>query len=169
MTPWSAGRVAFVRENWPTMTARQIGAQLGVSARRRGRRTPPPARHAWSTGGLGSIPGGSSEPPLPPGARNCIATGRRDGRRCVFLAGLYRAEREIAAKLRALGSGNPPWPPIDADRAIPWVENRTKLKLARSQIEAVRVRSSTVATNSAAFTCAAVDCLSPTCRGSDEL
>ena len=62
-----------------------------------------------------------------------------DGRRCIFLAGLYRAEREIAAKLRALGSGNPPWPSIDADKAIPWVENRTQLKLANSQIEAVRV------------------------------
>ncbi len=62
-----------------------------------------------------------------------------DGRRCIFLAGLYRAEREIAAKLRALGSGNPPWPSIDADKAIPWVEKRTQLKLADSQIEAVRV------------------------------
>src|SRR2546421_5013247 len=29
-----------------------------------------------------------------------------DGRRCVFLAGLYRAEREIAAKLNALAAGN---------------------------------------------------------------
>src|SRR6516165_2160792 len=28
-----------------------------------------------------------------------------DGRRCVFLAGLYRAEREIAAKLQALAAG----------------------------------------------------------------
>ena len=62
-----------------------------------------------------------------------------DGRRCIFLAGFYRAEREIAAKLRALGSGNPPWPSIDADKAIPWVEKRTQLKLANSQIEAVRV------------------------------
>jgi exodeoxyribonuclease V alpha subunit len=62
-----------------------------------------------------------------------------DGRRCIFLAGLYRAEREIAAKLQALGSGILPWPPIDADKAIPWVENRTQLKLANSQIAAVRV------------------------------
>jgi exodeoxyribonuclease V alpha subunit len=61
-----------------------------------------------------------------------------DGQRCIFLAGLYRAEREIAAKLRAFGLGNPPWPAIDAERAIPWVEKRTQLKLANSQIEAVR-------------------------------
>jgi exodeoxyribonuclease V alpha subunit len=62
-----------------------------------------------------------------------------DGRRCVFLAGLYRAEREIAAKLNALAVGKPPWPSIDADKAIPWVEKRTKLALADSQQEAIRV------------------------------
>jgi exodeoxyribonuclease V alpha subunit len=62
-----------------------------------------------------------------------------EGRRCAFLAGLYRAEREIAEKLTALAAGRPPWPLIDADKAIPWVEKRTKLALAESQIEAVRV------------------------------
>ncbi|HEX3423482.1 MAG TPA: AAA family ATPase [Sphingomicrobium sp.] len=62
-----------------------------------------------------------------------------EGRRCAFLAGLYRAEREIAEKLTALAAGRPPWPLIDADRAIPSVEKRTKLALAESQIEAVRV------------------------------
>jgi exodeoxyribonuclease V alpha subunit len=62
-----------------------------------------------------------------------------DGRRCVFLAGLYRAEREIAEKLRALAVGEPPWPSIDAGKAIPWVEKRTKLPLAESQTEAIRV------------------------------
>ena len=62
-----------------------------------------------------------------------------EGRRCVFLAGLYRAEREIAEKLKALAIGRPPWPVIDADRAIPWVEQRTKLVLADSQRETVSV------------------------------
>jgi len=62
-----------------------------------------------------------------------------EGRRCVFLVGLYRAEREIAEKLKALAIGRPPWPAIDADKAIPWVEQRTKLALADSQGEAVRV------------------------------
>src|SRR6202048_988850 len=54
-------------------------------------------------------------------------------------AGLYRAEREIAGKLKALAIGRPPWPAIDADKAILWVEQRTKLALADSQREAVRV------------------------------
>ena len=62
-----------------------------------------------------------------------------EGHRCVFLAGLYRAEQEIAEKLKALAIGSPPWPAIDADKAIPWVEQRTKLALADSQREAVRV------------------------------
>jgi exodeoxyribonuclease V alpha subunit len=62
-----------------------------------------------------------------------------DDRRCVFLAGLYRAEREIGERLRALMVGKPPWPSIDADKAIPWVETRTKLALAESQKAAIRV------------------------------
>ena len=59
-------------------------------------------------------------------------------RRCIFLAALYRAEREIAEKLKALASGTPPWPSIDADKGIPWVETRTKLALADSQKQALR-------------------------------
>jgi exodeoxyribonuclease V alpha subunit len=62
-----------------------------------------------------------------------------EGRRCVFLTALYRAERDIAAKLKALAAGKPPWPAIDADKAILWVEERTKLQLADSQRAAIRV------------------------------
>jgi exodeoxyribonuclease V alpha subunit len=62
-----------------------------------------------------------------------------DGRRCVFLAGLYRAEQTIAERLRVLVSAGPSWPPIDAAKAIPWVERRTGLRLAASQREAVRI------------------------------
>src|SRR6516164_5297982 len=58
-----------------------------------------------------------------------------DGRRCMFLAGLHRAEREIAEKLKALSVGSPSWPSIDADKAIPWVEKRTNLTLVQSQVE----------------------------------
>jgi len=62
-----------------------------------------------------------------------------EGRRCVFLAGLYRAEQSIAERLRTLSAGPLPWPEIDADKAIPWVEARTGLTLAESQQEAVRL------------------------------
>jgi len=62
-----------------------------------------------------------------------------EGRRCVFLAGLYRAEQVIAERLRALAQGEPPWPRIDAGKAIPWVEGRTGLALAESQRKALRL------------------------------
>ena len=61
-----------------------------------------------------------------------------DGRRCVFLTGLHRAEREIAEKLKALAVGKPPL--IDADKAIPWVEKRTKLALAETSLHGSVVR-----------------------------
>jgi len=62
-----------------------------------------------------------------------------EGRRCVFLAGLYRAEQVIAERLRCLTQGTPPWPLIDASKAISWVEGRTGLALAESQKEALRL------------------------------
>ncbi|WP_233856597.1 ATP-dependent RecD-like DNA helicase [Cereibacter sphaeroides] len=58
---------------------------------------------------------------------------------CLFLAGLLHAERGIAERLRRLASGSPPWPAIDADRALPWIEGKTGLALAPSQAEAVRL------------------------------
>src|SRR6202023_1904176 len=62
-----------------------------------------------------------------------------EGRRCVFLPSVYRAEFEIAEKLKTLAAGKPNWPSIDVDKAIPWVEQRTKLALADSQKAALRV------------------------------
>ena len=58
--------------------------------------------------------------------------------RCIFLAVLYHAEREIAERLRALANGNLPWPWIDPEKAIPWVETRAKIALADSQSRALR-------------------------------
>ena len=62
-----------------------------------------------------------------------------DDRDCVFLAGLYRAEEGIAARLRVLAGFRLPWPEIDAAKAIPWVEARTGLSLAESQRVAVEL------------------------------
>ncbi|MGH6979197.1 MAG: hypothetical protein ACRED4_07885, partial [Brevundimonas sp.] len=36
-------------------------------------------------------------------------------------------------------SGPLPWPEIDADKALPWIESRTGLSLAPSQAEALRL------------------------------
>jgi exodeoxyribonuclease V alpha subunit len=58
---------------------------------------------------------------------------------CVFLAGLYRAERIIAERLKRLADGTLPWPWIDPDKALPWAENRIGLALAESQVAAIRL------------------------------
>jgi exodeoxyribonuclease V alpha subunit len=68
-----------------------------------------------------------------------VVTDTLGGEPCVFLAGLYRAEQVIAERLHALAKGRPPWPEIDAEKAIPWVEGRTGLALAASQREALRL------------------------------
>ena len=64
---------------------------------------------------------------------------------CIFLSGLHRAERAIAERLMRIAAGNLPWPDIDPDKALPWVERRTGLVLAPGQADAVRTAiSSTV-------------------------
>jgi exodeoxyribonuclease V alpha subunit len=57
---------------------------------------------------------------------------------CIFLAGLYRAEQVIAERLRRLTHEPLPWRPIDADRALSWIEQKTGLSLATSQVAAIR-------------------------------
>ena len=57
---------------------------------------------------------------------------------CIFLGGLYRAERAIAGRLLEIASGKLPWALIEPDKALPWVEGKTGLALAPGQAEAVR-------------------------------
>lgn len=58
---------------------------------------------------------------------------------CVFLSGLYHAEKGVADRLQHLITGPLTWPTIDADKAIPWIEKKTGLTLAETQAEAVRL------------------------------
>src|SRR6266498_598300 len=58
---------------------------------------------------------------------------------CIFLAGLHQAERTIAGRLTRLANGPLPWPWIDPDKALPWVEKRIGLALAESQGAAIRL------------------------------
>ncbi|MFD2235293.1 ATP-dependent RecD-like DNA helicase [Phaeospirillum tilakii] len=60
-------------------------------------------------------------------------------RRCIFLPYLWHAEQTIAARLRALASVSMPWPDIDPDKAIPWVEGKLGVTLADSQRAAIAV------------------------------
>jgi exodeoxyribonuclease V alpha subunit len=57
---------------------------------------------------------------------------------CVFLGSLYRAEQFIAERLGQLIAGRLPWSSIDPDKALPWIERKTGLVLAASQIAAIR-------------------------------
>ena len=58
---------------------------------------------------------------------------------CIFLTGLYLAERGIADQLKRIRTGALPWPEIEADKALPWIERKTSIKLAASQTEAIRI------------------------------
>jgi exodeoxyribonuclease V alpha subunit len=62
-----------------------------------------------------------------------------DDERCIFLAGLHRAEQAIANRIRQVREGRLPWPAIDAAKAIPWVETKAGIRLAASQREAVQL------------------------------
>ncbi len=66
-------------------------------------------------------------------AEGAVIADRLAGTPAIFLAGLYRAEQEIAARLAALAAGPLSWPAIDPAKAIPWVERKTGLTLAPSQ------------------------------------
>src|SRR5271168_4846497 len=58
---------------------------------------------------------------------------------CTFLAGLYRAEQSIGDRLIRIVNGRLPWAWIDPDKAVPWVEARSRLQLAESQRDAIRL------------------------------
>jgi exodeoxyribonuclease V alpha subunit len=68
-----------------------------------------------------------------------VVTDTIDDRPCVFLRGLYLAERGIAERLQALSKGSPPWPRIDIDKAVPWVEKKTGKTLAALQRAAIEM------------------------------
>ncbi len=62
-----------------------------------------------------------------------------DSQPCVFLAPLHQAERSIAAQVVRLKTQAAPWPAIDADKAMAWVQRRLGIELAQSQQAALRL------------------------------
>ena len=58
---------------------------------------------------------------------------------CIFLGGLYRAEQVIAKRILRLANGTLPWPYIDPEKALPWIEQKTGLSLAERQVAAIRL------------------------------
>jgi len=57
----------------------------------------------------------------------------------LFLTPIYRAEVGCATHLLRLNQGEPPWGSIDANKAIPWVEEQTGLTLSISQRAAIEL------------------------------
>lgn len=57
----------------------------------------------------------------------------------IFLTPIYRAEVGCATHLLRLNQGEPLWGIIDADKAIPWVEEQTGLTLSISQRAAIEL------------------------------
>ncbi|MCZ0964416.1 SF1B family DNA helicase RecD2 [Paracoccus benzoatiresistens] len=72
-------------------------------------------------------------------AEGSVTADRVGEAECIFLTGLYQAERAIAGHLQRLRVGPLPWPEIDTHRALPWIEGKTGLSLAPSQAEAIRL------------------------------
>jgi len=70
-------------------------------------------------------------------AERCVIVEPIDERPCVFLPHLRHAEDAIAVAIRRLQAGHPPWPAIDPQKAVNWVERRLDLALAPGQKEAV--------------------------------
>jgi len=62
-----------------------------------------------------------------------------DNQPCVFMASLYFAEQSIAAQIRRLKTSTTTLPTFDADKAIPWVEEKLSIHLADSQKKAIRL------------------------------
>lgn len=73
---------------------------------------------------------------------NSIVIDTVRGRRCVFLASLYQTEKQLAERLVALSKGALPWPAIDVEKAIPWLEEKNKISLAANQRDAIRLAAS---------------------------
>ncbi len=72
-------------------------------------------------------------------ADGTVVADTADGTACIFLRGLHQAEQVIAERILRLTDGPLPWPHIDPEKALPWIERKTGLSLAESQIAAIRL------------------------------
>jgi exodeoxyribonuclease V alpha subunit len=63
-------------------------------------------------------------------AEETVTADRVSDADCIFLTGLYLAERGISEHVMRIRAGALPWAEIDADKALPWIEQKTGLTLA---------------------------------------
>jgi len=62
-----------------------------------------------------------------------------EGKPSIFLAGFYRAEVGVTEHIKRLLQSESWRPDIDLEKAIPWVEDKTKLQLSLTQQQALRL------------------------------
>jgi exodeoxyribonuclease V alpha subunit len=62
-----------------------------------------------------------------------------EGALCIFLTGLYQAEKAIGERILKLMAGKPPWPGIEAGKAIAWLSAKSELVFAESQKQAIEL------------------------------
>jgi exodeoxyribonuclease V alpha subunit len=60
-----------------------------------------------------------------------------NGRDCVYPAALFMAETKAAEHIKRLNKAGPSWNDLDITKAIPWVEDKTKIIFSASQRVAV--------------------------------
>jgi exodeoxyribonuclease V alpha subunit len=72
-------------------------------------------------------------------AKRLIQDEDRQGRTLVYLPKLYFAEWSFAKKLTELNYGKHPCPKIDFEKALDWVQKKTKIQLSENQCEALRI------------------------------
>ena len=59
------------------------------------------------------------------------------GSECIFLSGLYAAEKGIVERLNALIQPPLPWSPIDTPKVLEWIEQKNRIELSISQKQAL--------------------------------
>jgi exodeoxyribonuclease V alpha subunit len=70
-------------------------------------------------------------------AHNELVEETVDGEPCYYLPLIYRAEKAVAAEVSRILRGTPPWPKLNTEVAIDWVQKRTGIYLSPSQKRAV--------------------------------
>lgn len=68
-----------------------------------------------------------------------VVQGTIDQTNCIFLSGLFFAEKAIAKKLLSLTQASLPWPSIDTSVALKWVEEQTAISLSQTQKQAIEI------------------------------
>lgn len=71
-------------------------------------------------------------------AEGNVVTQLIDNRICIFLSGLFHAEKFIAKKLLHMSKSSNCWPNINPDHAIKSVEEKLNITLSESQKEAIK-------------------------------